>query len=246
MKTLNCLIIAIVGSINLTWSQELKRDLSPFEKIIASPKINVVLTKGTHESIRIAYENVAAGAINVIQTGKTLHVFLSQARYIEKRKRMYDNHEFRKASIYHDANVTAYITYQELKRLEIRGEQEVSGDTLIASDKFKIKAYGESEIYFAGLKTNKFKATLYGRNQLKIHSGSAESQKFILYGENRINTRPFNTTTTATRIYGEGKLTISASHQFRYTAFGEPQIVVNGFPEIRKGIVIGRTHLEVR
>ena len=246
MKTLFSTLVVICIGLASASGQELKKDLAPFEKIIASPKINVVLTHGDRESIRLVYENVSAADLNVIQNGKTLHVFLTNARYVEKRKRIYENNQPRKVNIYRHAQVTAYITYRDLKRLEIRGEQEVSTDTLMAGDKFKLKAYGEANIYLAGLHTNKFKSALYGRNVLKIHSGTTESQKFRLYGENRINTRPFNSINTSSRIYGEGKLVISASHQFRYSAFGEPHIEVNGFPEIRRGLIIGRTRLEVK
>lgn len=246
MKTLLLTLLSIVLLAGTAESQELKKDLSPFEKIIVSPKINVVLAKGDRESIRIEYANVSAGDINILVNGRTLNLFLTDARFVEKRKRVYQHREPQRVSIYKYANVTAYITYRDLKRLEVRGEEEISIDSLAAPDKFKLKAYGEAEIYMAGVTTDKFKAALYGRNKLKINSGSVESQKFRLYGENRINTRPMASVNASSRIYGEGKLTLTASHRFHLTSFGEPYIEVNGLPEIRKGLVFGRAHLNVK
>ena len=246
MKATLSLLWALSLSATVAFSQELKKDLAYFEKIIVSPKINVVLVKGDHESIRVVYSNVSPGDINMHVNGNTLHLFLTDARFIEKRKRIYENTEPRRVSIYKYANVTAYVTYRALKRLEVRGEQEVSIDSLVTGDKFKLKAYGEAELYLAGMKTEKFKAVLYGRNKLRINSGNVESQKFRLYGENRINTRPLTSTYASSRIYGEGKLALSASNRFRITSFGEPYIEINGMPKIRRGIMIGRTHLEVR
>lgn len=246
MKTTLSLLITAVLAISAAHGQELKKDLTYFEKIIVSPKINLVLVKGDHESIRVVYSNVTPSDINMHVNGNTLHLFLTNARFIEKRKRIYDNSEPRRVSIYKYANVTAYVTYRALKRLEVRGEEEVSIDSLVSGDKFKLKAYGEAELYLAGVKTEKFKAVLYGRNKLRINSGNVESQKFRLYGENRINTRPVSSTYASSRIYGEGKLSLTASNRFRITSFGEPYIEVNGLPEIRRGIMIGRTHLDVK
>jgi hypothetical protein len=235
------MMLSIVAS-----GQELKKNLHPFEKVIVSPKINLVLTKGDQESIRLVYNNVSAGQINIYQSSRTLHIFLDDTRIVEKRKRIYENDHQRNVSVYKFAQVTAYVTYRELKNLEVRGEQEVSCDSLIVGDKFKLKAYGEAEIFLAGVETEKFKAVLYGRNKVKINSGNTEMQTFRLYGENRINTKSVANINASSRIYGEGKLTLTASNRFRLTSFGEPYIEVNGFPEIRKGIIIGNTRLDVK
>lgn len=245
MKTFLLFLIGI-ALLSPAQSQELSRELAPFEKIIVSPKINLILRKGNQESIKLVYANVQAGQINVLQNGRTLHVFLDDARIVEKRKRIYENNRNYKVSYYKNAVVTAYVTYRELKNLEVRGEEEITCDSLIMGDKFKLKAYGEANIYLANVKSEKFKAVLYGRNKVMVGSGSADFQKLRLYGENRINTRAFAGQDVVSRIYGEGKIMLTASRQFRFSSFGEPSIEVNGFPEVRKGIVIGRTKLNVR
>lgn len=247
MKVLYYLSLAGMMMLSIgTSGQEMKKNLHPFEKVIVSPKINLVLTQGDQESIRLVYNNISAGQINLYQSSRTLHIFLDDARIVEKRKSIYENDRHRKVSVYEFAQVTAYVTYRKLKNLEVRGEQEVSCDSLIVGDKFKLKAYGEAEIFLAGVDTEKFKAVLYGRNKVRINSGNTEMQTFRLYGENRINTKSVANINASSRIYGEGKLTLSATNRFRITSFGEPYIEVNGFPEIRKGLVIGNTHLEVR
>ena len=49
----------------LTRAQEIQKKLDPFDKIIVSPKINLVLQKGEQESILIKYSNVTADKINI-------------------------------------------------------------------------------------------------------------------------------------------------------------------------------------
>ncbi len=227
-------------------AQEMKKDLASFEKIIVSPKINLVLAKGDHENIRLVYDNVSLSQINVLITGKTLHLFLDHARVVDTRKKIYHNNHTSRVSIYQNANITAYVTYRDLKRLEVRGEEEVTCDSLIAGEKFKLKAYGEAEITLAKVTADKFKASLYGRNKVRINAGATEQQTFRLFGENRIDTRMMESVNASSRIYGEGRLAITATNRFHLTSFGEPYVEVNGLPEIRKGIMIGRTHLNVK
>ncbi|MBK5277271.1 MAG: hypothetical protein JJE09_00245 [Bacteroidia bacterium] len=67
MKMLpKCLIFsATMALTSLSQAQEINKQLDSFDKIIVSPKINLVLQKGKTESIRIRYSNVASDKINI-------------------------------------------------------------------------------------------------------------------------------------------------------------------------------------
>jgi hypothetical protein len=226
---------------HISVGQEFEKELRSFDKIVVSPKINLILEKGDHEAIRIKYSRIDAGKINIeIENGK-LHLFLDNARIVEKQERTNEYHS--KMSIYRDAEVTAYVTYTELEGLEVRGEQEVTCLSSIDSEKFKLKVYGETEITFESLTTQKFKAVAYGENKIKIKEGKADHQRYRLYGENKIDTRALSSSTVSTTIYGEGRLTVNASDEVRISAFGEPQVNVIGTSFINKGIVIGRADI---
>ena len=226
-------------------AQELQKDLNSFDKIILSPKINLVLQKGDKESIRIKYSNVALDKINIEVSNNRLRIYLDDARLVEKQKKTHDENYSSKSSIYHDAVITAYVTYRELKVLDVRGEEEVTCDGAIANEKFKLKAYGEVEITLASLHTKNFKAVLYGENKLKIKEGQASHQRYRLYGENKIDTRAFESETISTTIYGEGRLSVNASDEIRINAFGEPQVNVSGNSHISRGIIIGRADIRM-
>jgi len=129
-------------------AQEFEKKLEPFRKITASPKINLILQKGDQESVRITYAHVAPEKINVRVSGNRLLIYLEDARIVEKQRRteddLYDNTE----GIYKDAVVNAYVTYKELSKVAIRGEQELMCESEIDGKKFKLKAYGENELNF--------------------------------------------------------------------------------------------------
>ncbi len=243
MKKLRYALIltGFISSLNFSFAQEFEKELGSFDKIIVSPKINLILERGDRESIRIKSSNIEPGKINVEIINNKLHLYLDNARIVEKQERTNEYHS--KMSIYRDVEVTAYVTYIELSALEVRGEQEVTCLSSINSDKFKLKVYGETEITLESLTTQKFKAVVYGENKIKIKEGKADHQRYRLYGENKIDTRALSSATVSTTIYGEGRLTVNATDEVRISAFGEPQINVMGTSFINKGIVIGRAEI---
>ncbi|NJM25124.1 MAG: DUF2807 domain-containing protein [Bacteroidia bacterium] len=226
-----------------TLAQEIEKELRTFDKIVASPRINVVLKQGDQESIRLVYSSVSREKINIEVKNKTLRIYLEDARINEPTKRISGDGYNERRSIYADANVTAYVTYKEIKQLEIRGNQELYCEDAITSKVFVLRAYGENEITLAAVKAEYFKASLYGENELTVKGGKAMDQKYRLFGENRIDTRALKSYSTITSIYGESKLKVNTSDHLRVTAFGEPQITYDGDASVSKGLVFGHARI---
>jgi hypothetical protein len=225
-------------------AQEIQKDLKPFKKIIASPRVNLILKKGDRESIRLVYHDVSQSKINIEVRNKTLQIYLDDARKVEKMDPYSDGDRFRsRHSMYHGVSITAYVTYTELEGLEIRGNQEVTCYDAIEAEDFRLKAYGENEITLASLNTEYFKASLYGQNELKIKKGKVVEQKYKLYGENKIDTREMKSAYTSASIFGEGNVKINTSEEVRVDAFGEPSIHVNGGAHVNKRLIFGRTSI---
>jgi hypothetical protein len=222
--------------------QEIKKDLKPFNRIVASPRVNLILTKGDHENIRLVYHDVSAGKINIEVNRQTLRIFLDGAKKVEKPG-SHDLHTGTRRSMYDGVSITAYVTYRDLEALEIRGNQELTCRDAIESEEFRLKAYGENEITLASLRTDFFKASLYGENTLKIKKGKVVEQKYKLYGENKIDTRDMRSAFASASIFGEGNVKINSSEEVRLDAFGEPAIFVNGGGHVNKRFVIGRTEV---
>jgi len=224
--------------------QEIVDDLKPFTRIVASPRINVVLKRGDRESIRLVYRAVTKDKVNINQKGKTLRIFLDRARKVEPTIHTNDGHS--KHGIYEGVSVTAYITYRDLESLEIRGTQELTCLDLIDTKKFVLRAYGENEITFAALKTDFFKVALYGENTLKIKAGKAIEQKYRLFGENKISSQDMKSSYTSTSIFGEAKLHINTSEEVIINAFGEPVIDVDGGAHVNRRLIFGKAEITRR
>ena len=239
LKTLTLILSCLTLS---AFSQEINKDLKHFTRIVASPRINVILEKGDHEAVRLTYSNVDSEHINIDVTGKTLRIYLDDARKVERMKGQRDGHGNRE-SVYQDAAITAYVTYKELDMLEIRGNQELTCKDPLEAETFTLRAYGENEIHLASLRTGFFKAKLYGENHLRIDKGRTLEQKFMLYGENKIDTKGLRSDYIITSIFGEGSLMINSAEEVRIDAFGEPRIYVDGGANINKRLVIGKANI---
>jgi len=220
-------------------AQEIEKNLKHFNRIVASPRVHVILEKGDTESIRVVYNNVSASKVNIDVAGRTLRIYLDNARKIEPMKRKAYDSRGREGE-YEGVTVTAYVTYKELRMLEIRGEQELTCRGPIEGERFTLRAYGENEITLTSLKTPYFKAKLYGENNLRIKKGRTIDQSYVLYGENRIDAQDVRSDYVVTRIFGEGSLKINSSEEVIINAFGEPQIFVDGGAQVNRRLVFGK------
>lgn len=226
------------------FAQELVRNLKPFTKVVASPRINLILDQGEEEKIRIVYKNVSKDKINIVVKGQTLQIFLDDAKKIEKSYR--DRWSDERKGMYEDAVITAYVTFATLEKLEIRGQQELTCNGAIVSDNFSLRAYGENEITLKSIKTDYFKVSLFGENKLKILSGKVVEQKYRLFGENGIDATDMRSAYTSTSIFGEGNVKVNSSEQVRISAFGEPNIYVNGGASVNRGLILGEARITRR
>ncbi len=241
MKALFALFFASFITFGLS-AQSIEKQVGHFKKVIASPKINLVMVAGQTESVKINYENIDASKINVIVKNKTLHIYLDGSRFTERRKRVKKDGWVEKESVYRNASITAYVTYQQLEKLVVRGEQGVDVEGVIENKKFKLSAYGECDITLASLQTGKFKAALYGQHTLKIKSGTVDTQKYKLFGENKIDAQAIQGEEIASTTYGESKLKFNAKDNLRLVTFGESDVRLNGGAEVNR-ITFGRTML---
>lgn len=240
MKLLSFITAALLIAISAQ-AQEISQELKSFHRVVASPYINLILQKGSKESIRLVYNGVSADKINVEVKSKTLRLYLDDARVAEKTERV--NYDERRG-IYKGANITAFVTYTDIDHLEIRGNQELTCMDLLDAETFTLRAYGENEITLGNIKTDYLKTSLYGENDLRINGGKAEYQKYRLFGSNKIDTYQLKSYSTIANIYGESKLKLTSEDELKISAFGEPQVMYKGNAHVNKRFVIGEARIE--
>lgn len=210
-----------------------------FNKVIVSPHISVTFVKGDSESVTIHSSTEPLEAMNVEVSGKTLHLYLDNAKTTTKREKVEMDGWSEKRAIYKGTVVQATVTYQVLDELSLRGEERFECKSPIEQSKFSLTIYGEAEVYIKEVRLDNMNTTVYGESLMEISSGSIGRQKITAYGETRINTEQVSTMETKITAYGEGTYRIAAEDRLKVTSYGEATVEYIGSPDIDKGIIIG-------
>lgn len=240
MKYTLTLLLLFAGYLSLAQTEDSVR-VKEFTNVVTSPKVHLVLREGPVAQVRIVCHGIPRNRVNIRQSGKTLRIFLDHARVVEKRVR-YTMHGA-KRPLYEGASVTAYVTYQRLSKIQMRGSESLVADGTIHADKLKLKLYGVTSVQVNKLDVDKLKVSLFGENSVLIRAGHANDQVYRLFGDNGIDTHGMGSTTAAARIYGEGKIKLAVRDAIHIHAFGEPVVRVTGTPLITHGIILGRLDL---
>lgn len=233
--------------ITISWgakAQVIEKKVNSFDRIIISPRINVKLVKGTQEKVKIETNGLGADKINIKVSGKTLRIYLDQARIQEKRIRVNNYNGWdEKISIYEGREVDAIITFRDLKHLQIRGNQTVDCEEPLIADKFKLKLYGETRIKLASLSTDRLKASLFGQNKVLIKGGEASKQIVKLFGENTFNTRRVTSKVAKANSFGVSDVYLNTTDWLKVSAFGESNIFYAGGATLHTGLVLGENQI---
>ncbi len=236
------LTILIVFVFEATFAQNTTA-VNHFDKIIISPHVQVTFIEGNEESVTIEKSTVSNEKINIEVNNGTLRIYLDGAKEVEKNETVYENGYKEKRPIYKGTVVTATVTYKTLDDLSVRGEETQVCKSLLKGDKFRLKIYGESQVYLNEVSLGELQTTIYGESFLEIKSGTVKNQKYTVYGESKVNSLGINNSTTKITAYGEANFRVNVSDEIKITALGEASVEYKGNPTINKGLHIGEMQI---
>lgn len=220
------------------------RAVEHFNKLIISPHIQVTLVKGEEESVTIESNTEDDDKLKIEVIGKTLRIYLNDAKETTKTQIELKNGIEFKGPIYKGTIVTATITYKTLNNISVRGDETLVCKSLLKGDNFRLKIFGASQVYLNEVDLKKFNTTIYGESALEIKSGTIQQQKYISYGVSNVDALAIANEDTRIIAYGEAELKINASNIIRITAYGKASLKYKGDAEIVKGVNIGDTTIK--
>ncbi|MEM1338822.1 MAG: head GIN domain-containing protein [Bacteroidota bacterium] len=220
------------------------RTVKSFEKVIVSPHIQVVFEEGEVEQVSIEDADIPLEKLKVEVNGKTLRIYLEDAKFLTKRVKYKAPYGKNKRPMYQGTEARVVVHYKNLKRLAVRGEQQITLNSPIERHKFRLLLYGESKVIFNKIAVNKLRTTIYGESEVEVKSGTIEKQKYLAYGESRVNTLGALNGTTRITAYGESDFKVNVRDKIKLSAFGEALVRYEGDPNINRGIVIGRARIK--
>lgn len=242
LKLKTCICVLLFFTVKITVAQNTTH-VDHFDKVIVSPNIEVTFIEGDEEKVTIEKSTVSDDKINIKVNGKTLRIYLDDAKELVKNEKKYENGNKVKRPIYHGTVVTATVMYKTLEELSVRGEETIVCKSVLKGDRFTLKIYGESEVLLNDVSLGELKTTIYGESSLVIKAGSVKEQKYTAYGESKINSLGINSSTAKITVYGESNFQINVSDEIKLTAFGEAVVEYKGNPTITKGLNIGEAKI---
>ncbi len=223
----------------MAFGQQFSEDLDPFNKLVVDPYIEIELVKGDKEQIEVFYDNIDPDEIFAEQQGKTLRVYLADAKVGFS---LFADDNFRKKK-YRYSSVRMVITYKTLKNIQFRGEEKLTCNDELSGSRIKLKAYGQTKIRIASVDTRKFKVALYGENEMKISSGNTYNQIVNTYGENTIEASNLISYGVKTNSFGENRISVNATDYLRILHIGEGRLSYAGQPTVERNWTIGEVDI---
>lgn len=229
-------ILMLVGIATQLHAQNtFKEALDPFNKLVVDPYINVELVQGDYDSIAVNYAGIDPGKIFVEQQGRTLRLFLQDARI---GVGLFAD-EFEIEEKYRHAKVWVRLTFKSLKNIQFRGQGELISNGSISGKKLKLKAYGETDVKLFHVDLDRMKVALYGDNSFYISSGQVFDHTINTYGENRVDVSNLTSHGLRSNSFGENRLAFNATDILRVVHFGDGEIQYAGRPVIERRWIIG-------
>ena len=231
-------------AIQIGLSQTKSVSVDSYNKVIVSPHVQVTFQQGDSETVTIESSTVSMDKINIEVNNKTLRIYLDGAKEVTKSEKTNESGYKRKKSIYQGTVVIATVTYKKLEELSLRGEEKFVCRSLLKGEKFRLKIYGESQVYLEKVDLGMLQTTIYGESYLELKEGSVGRQKITAYGETTVNTLGVESATAKITAYGEGSYRLNVSDNLKITAYGEATVAYKGNPHVDRGIIIGEAKIQ--
>ena len=215
-----------------------------FNKVIVSPHIAVNFVQGDSEKVIVNSSTEPIHKLNVEVVGATLRIYLDGARtYTNSKNVKGDNYDY-KVSIYKGTVINATVTYKTLHELSLRGEEKFVCESPLNGKDFRLKLYGESQVYLNEVDLENLHITIYGESYLELKAGRLNYQKITAYGETTINSLEVKANKAKITAFGEGSYRVQVAERLKVTSYGEATITYKGSPEVDKGIIIGEAIIQ--
>nr|WKN37478.1 DUF2807 domain-containing protein [Tunicatimonas sp. TK19036] len=214
-----------------------QRTIESFTQVVVSEGIDLVLEQGDRPALRLAYTGLKPEVIVTQVSGKKLKI------YLEGCKRGCAESAQRE---YRGSKVIAYLTYTELRKLVVMGDNEVINKSPIQASKFILRSYGDNTITLRNVEANRWKAALYGDSDLLVENGKVSTLKIKAYGDNTINTRQVTSGISKVHSLGDNNVQLQAQDRLNVTVLGDATIRYDGQPWVAKRLVLGDLSLQAR
>lgn len=192
-------------------AQEIEtRTLTSFNRIKASASFEVILEKGSSESVRIEARNIDPQKVITEVADGRLRISLERGTY----RRM---------------QVKLFVTYRELNEIVTSGSGSFRGNDLIQAGELTIINSGSGNIYLARLEANELMVKLSGSANMQL-AGRADNAFIQLSGSGNVEGFDLQAENAEAKISGSGNINLAVSRGIDAQISGSGNVRYRGNP----------------
>jgi hypothetical protein len=231
-RLLGILTLSFGVSTAVLAQKSIQREIQPFKKVVVCQGVDLVLEQGAEASLQLAYSHIDEKDIIAEVKGQKLMIYLKGCQYGCK------------GNAHRDARVKAYLTYQHLNKLIIRGDSEVVNYSNINTKKFTLRSFGDGYITLRSVQADRMKAAFYGDSELTIEKGKVQQLRIKIFGDNVMNLSQLPSEVSKICVFGDSELSVQVHGKMDLTVLGDSHIQYQGDPWIDKKLVLGDMSLQ--
>ncbi|MFP4339494.1 MAG: GIN domain-containing protein [Cyclobacteriaceae bacterium] len=205
--------------------QSFEQMLPSFSKVFISDKIDLHLVEGKEEAAWVSYENVDKDDIRLEVRGKKLRVYLKDCR------------RGCKPHSYPNGRVKLHLTYRNLEKLVVKGQQQVSHEGQLNQEAFVLKTYGDSKVMIDDIQSNLFKASLFGDGHLQAGKGSVSEMIIKSYGDQEVSLSQLSADFTKVKVFGDSYVDVQVREKLHLMVLGALNLRCSGSPSLRRFVL---------
>jgi len=230
MKKLNILILLALLTINYSANacseitissraRQEERTIGSFKGVASGGPLNLKITMGNKESIRLEGDADAIADLNTIVIDGVLTI---------KPKTKWNDWSRK----YKRPNITVFITAKKLTSLTMSGSGNMEVLNGINSPELVATLSGSGSIKAIG-NAKTFTGVISGSGRLSI-TGKADNSNLTLSGSGQFNGKGFSVNDLSVQISGSADVYIGASQQIEAVISGSGNVYYTGSPKISK------------
>jgi hypothetical protein len=222
-------------SLSYLWGQSSEViPLRSFESVVIHPGFDVEFVLGSQPAIEIQSYGTDPAYIHAYVSQHTLEVYHHNFRppWNNQVRGHWDDR----------LHAKLIITYTYLDAIDYRGSGRVICHDELDAETFRLKLYGDGEVYIPHFRTGLLQAALYGDIRLTA-GGQAYEQRWRSYGDVSVDAYELRGEFADVKLYGDSEVLLDIRDELALTVFGDGVIRYKGSPSIRRRLVLGEASL---
>jgi hypothetical protein len=209
-------IVLIFASItfNSLAQETTERNVGSFESIDVSGAMDVFLTEGTTENVKIEAKGIELDKILTEVKDQTLKISM---------KNQSGNWSWGK-----NVEIKVYVTYRKLNAISNRGSSDIIGNSVVKNETMDISLSGSGDIKMA-LDVKSLSVSVSGSSDIRVE-GTATKQEIRISGSGNFDGKNLEGKEVKVQVSGSGDATVWATEMIDAKVSGSGDVSYKGNP----------------